>query len=157
VLQAIKGYMYFDQYYLGGESDGAVRRTECRMRAITMSPTGIMIIRIAGCVDEGRLGEIERRVREMNEEAMAAFRIKLTVPLRRAEMCWRLNGIEMVSRISEGLKKVGEKRLGNGVENTLISVPLSFDHSQRDEITETARMSGLKVPQVLSETPSAAL
>jgi heat shock protein 5 len=123
---------------------------------------------LGGCLDDRTSGEREKRFGGLGEAKRIGIGIDGEIEVEISEengsisvgdfeMNLRSKGIEILARVFGELKKLGEKRLGERVENAVISVPVSFNESQRNAITDAAGLSGLKVLHLLSESTAAAL
>ncbi|MCI0441057.1 MAG: Hsp70 family protein, partial [Chloroflexi bacterium] len=67
------------------------------------------------------------------------------------------DAVALSSLVLEKLKKDAEARLGQEVNEAVITVPAYFNHLQRESTVEAARRCGLRVSRLINEPTAAAL
>lgn len=64
---------------------------------------------------------------------------------------------EIIANFLRSMKEVAEKELGSPVTASVISVPGSFDSTQRQAIQDAGQIAGLEVLSIINDTTAAAL
>ncbi len=64
---------------------------------------------------------------------------------------------EITAIVLNNIKECAEKQIGNNVENAVISVPASFNDSQRQSTIDAAKIAGFKTIRLLNDTTAAAI
>lgn len=64
---------------------------------------------------------------------------------------------EITAILLNNIKEYAEKQIGNKIENAVVSVPASFNDSQRQSTIDAARIAGFKNISLLNDTTAAAI
>jgi heat shock protein 1/8 len=64
---------------------------------------------------------------------------------------------EITAIVLNNIKEFAEKKIGNKIENAVISVPASFNDSQRQSTIDAAKIAGFKTIRLLNDTTAAAI
>jgi molecular chaperone DnaK (HSP70) len=64
---------------------------------------------------------------------------------------------EITAIVLNNIKESAEKQIGNKIENAVVSVPASFNDSQRQSTIDAAKIAGFKTIRLLNDTTAAAI